>query len=164
VIPSLASEAGYGTSLVCHGAGVRPGEAEAVEGLLSSISTVKRIREEDFEAGADWTGCAPGMMAAMSRQFAEAGARHSRIGKEEAEEMVISTLYGTAKLLLEGKMRFQDMIERVATRGGITEEGVKALDAGLPAVFDQLFADTLAKYEKVKRMLGRSPGVPDREA
>jgi pyrroline-5-carboxylate reductase len=66
--------------------------------------------------------------------------------------MVISTLYGTAKLL-ERNMGFREMIERVATKGGITEEGVKALDVGLPAVFDKAFTDTLAKHETIKWVL-----------
>jgi pyrroline-5-carboxylate reductase len=153
VIPSLASEVGCGVSLVCHGPDVRPGEAAAVEGLFGCLGTVKRIKETDFEAAADLTSCAPGLLAALFRQFVEAGLRHSRLDRRDAEEMLVRTVYGTAKLLLEGGTDFAKLIDRVATKGGITEEGVKVLDAGLPEVFDQVFAKTLAKHEKVKEML-----------
>jgi pyrroline-5-carboxylate reductase len=140
-------------SLVCHGPGVTPEEIAYVENLFGSISQVKRLPEKDFEAGADLTSCAPGLIAAIFRQFAEAGARYSDIPQQEAERMLIATLYGTAKLLAEGKLDFNGLISRVATKGGITEEGVRCLDAGLPAVFDEVFAATLGKHEMVKRIL-----------
>ena len=153
VIPSLTSEIGCGISLLCHGPGVAQSEAIEIERLFGSISTVKSIQEGDFEAAADLTSCAPGMIAEIFRQFAEAGTRHSRLSLSDAEEMAISTLYGTAKLLLEGRMNFQDMITRVATKGGITEEGIKQLRSGLPPVFDDVFHATLGKHETVKALL-----------
>jgi pyrroline-5-carboxylate reductase len=160
VIPSLASELGCGVSLVCHGPGVRSEEAAVVERLFASLGVVKRIAEADFEAAADLTSCAPGMLSALFRQFMEAGLRHSGLSREDAEEMVVRTVYGTAKLLLDGRMGFGALIDRVATKGGITEEGVKVLDAALPEVFDQVFAKTLAKHAHVKKSLTESfPGT-----
>ena len=50
---------------------------------------------------ADFTSCAPGMVAAIFQNFVEAGLKHSGLPKEIAQQMVISTLFGTAKLLLE---------------------------------------------------------------
>ena len=38
-----------------------------------------------------------------------------------------------------------DLISRVATRGGISEEGVKILDARLPGAFNDLLKATLGK-------------------
>ena len=79
--------------------------------------------------------------------------RHSGLDRSDAEEIVVRTVYGTAKLLLNGDLDFQKLIDRVATKGGITEEGVKVLETGLPSLFDQVFANTLAKHAKVKDML-----------
>jgi pyrroline-5-carboxylate reductase len=50
-------------------------------------------------------------------------------------------------------MEFFELIDRVATKGGITEEGVKVLNRHLPAVFDEVFEKTLAKHETVKEMV-----------
>jgi len=63
------------------------------------------------------------------------------------------TLIGTAKLL-DHDTGFDELIGRVATRGGITEEGVKVLRARLPAVFNDLFEVTLAKLKRVKKQIG----------
>lgn len=153
VIPSLTSEVGAGISLICHNDKVEAKDAEYIEYLLGSISTVIRIKEKNFEAGADLTSCAPGLIAAIFQEFVEAGIRHSTLTREEAEEMVFKTLYGTARLLTERNMGFNQMITRVATKGGITEEGVLVLQSHLPAVFDELFIKTLAKHEKVKSLI-----------
>jgi pyrroline-5-carboxylate reductase len=153
VIPSLASALGGGVSLVCHGPGVSAAEAAVVEGFFSALSRVQLLPEKDFEAGADLTSCAPGLIAAIFRQFTEAGLRHSDIPRADAERMVMETLLGTARLMAQGGMGFSELIESVATKGGITEEGVRCLDAGLPEVFDNVFAATLGKHEMVKRIL-----------
>lgn len=67
--------------------------------------------------------------------------------------MVIKTLYGTAKLLCEGNMGFDELIKRVATKGGITQEGIKVLEMRTPLVFDELFKATAGKNEYIKRTL-----------
>jgi pyrroline-5-carboxylate reductase len=95
----------------------------------------------------------------MFRQFVRAGLRQSRLPPEAAEEMFVRTVHGTAKLLLDGNPGFDALIGRVATPGGITEEGVKVLDEGRPAVFDRVFAKTLAKHEAIKRRLRESAGA-----
>jgi pyrroline-5-carboxylate reductase len=153
VIPTLASAMGGGVTLMCHGAGVTAAEAESVTALFDAISRVQLLPEKDFEAGADLTSCAPALIAAIFREFTEAGLRHSDIPRADAERMVIETLYGAAKLLALGGVGFGEMIASVATKGGISEEGVRCLEAELPAVFDNVFAATLGKHEMVKRIL-----------
>lgn len=150
VIPSLTSEVGSGVSLICHNGQVGKQDAEYINNLFASISRVQSIREENFEVAADLTSCAPGLIAAIFQEFAAAGTRHSSLTPEEAEAMVVSTLDGTAKLLADKQLGFTETICRVATKGGITEEGVKVLRGGLPAVFDEVFSRTLDKHETVK--------------
>lgn len=137
-------------SLICHNEKVTIEDAEFVNDLFDAISHVKIIREDDFEVGADLTSCAPAFIAEIFMKFAKKGAANSNFTKEEAEDMVIKTLYGTAKLLHENKMNFEEIISRVVTKGGITEEGIKILKKELPATFDELFKTTSAKHEKRK--------------
>ena len=153
VIPSLTSEVGQGISLVCHNNKVHLEQIKFVESLLASISYVQTIAEENFEAGADLTSCAPGLIAAIFQQFVTAGVRHSTISQSDAERMVLHTLFGTAKLLLERQLGFDETIARVATKGGITEEGVSVLRGLLPHTFDQVFERTLQKHQTVKGLI-----------
>ena len=155
VIPSLTSKVNEGVSLICHNEEVTEDEAEFVNNLFNSISNVKIVEEENFEAGADLTSCAPAFIAEIFMKFAEVSAKNSNFTREEAEDMVIKTLYGTAKLLYEENMGFEEVISRVATKGGITEEGVKILEKELPDTFDELFKITKDKHKKIKSELNK---------
>ena len=144
---------------MCHNRRVGLDDAKFVESLFGAISTIKLIKEENFDVGADLTSCAPGMFAAIFREFVEAGVRHSTLTREECEQMVVETLYGTAEILCRQGMGFEKMVERVATKGGITEEGVKVLKQQLPDVFNDVFQRTLAKHEQVSGVLSREFSV-----
>ncbi len=155
IIPSLTSELKEGVSLVCHSGKVNSKEKKFVENLFSNISQLKVVREEDLDICTDLTSCSPAFMAYIFKEFAVSGAARSEITKEEAEEMVLQTLLGTVKLLTEKKMSFEEIISRVATKGGITEEGIKSLETDLPLVFDNLFKSTFNKREKLKKDLDK---------
>lgn len=153
IIPSLTSEVAEGISLICHNKKVTKNEAEFVNNLFNSISTVKIVKEEDFEVGSDLTSCAPAFIAKIFMEFAKKGAKNSSISQKEAEDMVIKTVYGTAKLLHDKNMSFEELISRVATKGGITEEGIKVLDNNLPPIFNELFKTTHKKHKIIKEEL-----------
>jgi pyrroline-5-carboxylate reductase len=153
VIPSMTMEVGEGIALACHNDQVEAADAEKIEKWFGSIGTVKRLEEWNFEVAGDLTSCAPGLLAAIAQEFVRAGLRHGSLTKEEAEQMVIASFYGTAKLICEKGMDFDEVISRVATPGGITEEGVKVLRNGLPATFDRVFDRTMEKQEVVKKAI-----------
>jgi len=153
VIPSITSEVGEGVSLICHNQKVTERDAEVINELFNAISTVKIIDEEDFELGADLTSCTPAFIAQIVRDFAAAGAEKGNFSQEEAEDLVIRTLYGTAKLLYEQRISFDELISRVATKGGITEQGVKVLEKELPATFDELLKTTSSRYEEIEEKI-----------
>ena len=154
VIPSLTSEVREGSSLVCHNAKVSNDSKVLVEDLLGKISKVKIIPESDFELGADLTSCAPGLISAIFSEFVKSAMRHkSDFSKKEIEEMVVGTLLGTAKILSGNNITFEELVSRVATKGGITQEGVSVLERYLPEVFDRVFNATLNKHRVVKEKI-----------
>lgn len=153
VIPSITSQVGEGVTLVCHNEKVTPEDVEFINTIFEAISSVKTIKEEDFEVASDLTSCAPAFISEIFKEFTNAAMGNSEMSREDAEEMVIKTLYGTAKLLIKGNMDFDEIISRVATKGGITEQGIKVLDEELPAVFEQLLKTTQDKHETRKREL-----------
>jgi pyrroline-5-carboxylate reductase len=153
VIPSLTIEVKEGISLVCHNSKVSMENRNRLEELFGSVGKIFCIKENNFEVAADLTSCAPGMFAAVFENYVNAGIRHSDIPPEIAHQMVVSTLLGTSRIMAERCIGFSEMIKRVATKGGITEEGVKVLNAKLPAVFDEVFDRTLAKHENIKALI-----------
>lgn len=150
VIPTVLSEVREGITLVCHNGRVTEEDSAHIGALLGSIGRIWRIDEKDFGFATELTSCGPGLIAAVFQELVEAGLRHTdRFGRDEITEMVLQTMYGTSRLILEKKMDFRDVITRVATRGGITEEGVKVIEKGLPQVFDEMLDQCMRKREAV---------------
>jgi|WetSurMetagenome_2_1015567.scaffolds.fasta_scaffold81998_2 pyrroline-5-carboxylate reductase len=153
VMPSLTSEIYEGVSLICHNSEVTDDESEYVNSLFSAIGDYKIVDEVDFDVGADITSCAPAFIAKIFMEFAYKASLNSGFTNQETEQMVIKTLYGTSKLLNDKNLGFNNLISSVATKGGITEEGIKILDDKMPEIFDDLFKKTIEKHEIIKREL-----------
>lgn len=154
ILPTIVSEAGEGITLVCHNGLVNETEAETLELLLGSFSTVSKIDEEAFGFASQLTSSGPGFYAAMLQEFVEAGLRyHTSLTEEDIVSLVAQTVYGTAKLMLDKSMSFKDVITRVAVKGGITEEGVNVMKTALPQVFDEVFEKTMNKRKIVDEKL-----------
>lgn len=154
ILPTVISEVGEGITLVCHNSMVDKEDADKVENILKSFSNLKHIKEEYFGLVSQFTSSGPGFYAAILQEFVEAGRRYSdSISEVELTDIIAQTVYGTVKLMLENSMDFTDVINRVAVKGGITEDGVKVMKSGLPMVFDEMFAKTMEKRKLVDEKL-----------
>jgi competence protein ComER len=157
VIPSVTAEQGAGVSLVAWGRGVTPGDRALILGLFNAIGTAVETDEENFGLYIDLTSCAPAFIAVMMREFAAAAVRTGGIEPALAEFLVTKTLAGTARVLDDESTGFDTVVARVATKGGITEEGVKVLGARLPSVYDEVFRATREKRRVVAEGLSGKP-------
>jgi pyrroline-5-carboxylate reductase len=111
---------------------------------------VKVLPEEKLGIATDLTSCGPGFMAEMIAQFALSGAKAGSIDDHEAIEMATETMLGTALMMADGRSSPDALAERVATKGGITEQGLLVLERDLPRVFDQMFEATRRKRGSVR--------------
>jgi len=151
LIPSVTMERGRGVSLVSHGPSVSVSRSRSLERSLGLASKVIMVPEDRMDVATDLTSCGPALIAEMMHQFAEAGVRHG-IDRKDAWEMVLETMQGAALALASGES-VASLKERVATKGGITEQGLLVLEAELPTVFDMVMDRTLAKHAEVRERL-----------
>ena len=156
VIPSVTAEENAGILLVAWGHGVTPGDKKLLLGLLNVIGTAVETDEQHFDLYTNLTSCGPALIVAMMREFAGAAVRTGTIPPELAEYLVKETMVGTACILDDEQGTFDGVIERVATKGGSTEEGVKVLQARLPDVMDEVLLALDAKRRVVsEKVAGR---------
>jgi competence protein ComER len=148
--PSMASEKLQGVTLLAFGDNTTVEDRRLIIGLFHAIGQAVEVEEKDFAVLADLTSSAPGYFAALMREFVLAAERRE-INSELAERLVKQTLLGTAFLLEEES--FAGLIESVATKGGITEAGVKVIQREAPGMFDQLFQATEARHELVLKKI-----------
>ncbi len=147
-VPSTAGESGEGLCLLCHNNQVQPQDAKTLEKLFGSIGMIKTLPESGLDAISTITSCGPGLFSAMFQEFIRAGIRQSGLAEVDVEEMAARTILGTIKLNLEKKTSFEQVIQRTATKGGTTQEGIDVMRQGLPPVFDRVFRAIQKKREQ----------------
>lgn len=143
VIPSLTAEIGRSQTLVCFDE--RVSDKNALKDLLSCIGDVIELPENEMGMGSELVSCMPGFIASIFDVICKSAEGHTSIPREQIVKMVLSTMSATGDLMLQKEMSFEDVVTRVATKGGITEEGTKVVYEGFPETADLLFAKTLEK-------------------
>jgi pyrroline-5-carboxylate reductase len=158
LIPTVTSQELHGVSLfVCHDSVLSADRAVLVE-LLSRIGKPEEVTESTIETATILTSSAPGLIAGILEQFAQAGTRHTPdLSIEQSRRYLVETLLGTALLLQAENLGFDELIERVATKGGITQEGLEVLGNFLPKGFDELFVMTTQKHHLLKEVIAKQP-------
>jgi len=145
-IPSFTSEIGEGISLICHNKKVAETDIAYLESVIGKFSSIKMMKEEEIGFATELTSCMPGLIASIFHNMSKAANNHTNSFKQcEIDSMITTTLYATAKMIYEKNMSFEKIITRVATKGGITIEGVDVFNKNLPKVFNEMFNRTLKK-------------------
>ncbi|WP_282570283.1 pyrroline-5-carboxylate reductase family protein [Methanoculleus sp. 7T] len=148
-VPTVTSEVGQGTTLICHGRQIGMNDALRAEGLFSAVGDVALVGEEDLPAATLLSSCGPGLLAAVIEELAGATARASGLSPDRALLLATEMVTATAAYLKETGEAPSDLIRRVATGGGITEVGVQGLRERLPGVLDEVFAAMLERSDTV---------------
>jgi pyrroline-5-carboxylate reductase len=153
IIPTFISSINEGITLVCHNSFVTDDDKAMLSALLSSMSKVQEIPEDEFELASILTSCAPGVFAGLFREFIDSAAKYTGMDRNQLTCFVTQTLIGTAKLFETADSDFDGIIRRVATKGGTTEVGVEVLKENLPSVFDGMFLKMLNRQKVRKEKL-----------
>lgn len=144
-IPSVTAEVNLSQTLVCHNRNVLDRDKVILEKLLSTFGTVIELPENEIGFGSELVSCMPGFIAAIFHEICINAKVHTRISDEAIIDMVKNTLYGTSKLILDNGLSFEEVIARVATKGGITEEGTKIIHEQFPRTVSDMFNKTILK-------------------
>ncbi|MEI6054721.1 MAG: pyrroline-5-carboxylate reductase dimerization domain-containing protein [Lentisphaerota bacterium] len=152
-LPTVTSESGYGTTFATHSKAVSPSSVFEVEAILLSLGDLEIIKEDDYASAVNITSSAPGILAAIFDIYSESAVKNSSIPKAKADKMLLKTILGTVKMLMDNNSSFAELTSKVATKGGITESAVKIIKEKLPSVLDSAVAKTIAKDKELKIMI-----------
>jgi pyrroline-5-carboxylate reductase len=148
ILPTIISSVKKGVTLVCHNENVNENDKEEIKVLLRLFSDVDYTPENEFDLVSHLTSCAPGLFAAIFKEYVNVAKVHSELPIERIRDLVLKTLSGTANYLEKESPDFDLMVQRVATKGGTTEVGVEVLAEKLPAVFGDMFTKTLKRQQE----------------
>lgn len=148
-VPSITAEVNQSVTLVCHNQLVTQTDKTELYRLLECFGSITEIPESELSLGSVITSSMPGFIGALFKVIAEEAVKHTSLPKETILKMFVETYYGTGTLLLAKAMTFSSLIERVATKGGLTEEGTEVINAQFPPIMESLFAKTLTKRKAI---------------
>ena len=155
--PTITSISGLGISLINHNERVSEDAKLFLEKAIEPFGKIKHVADDDIGFAAELTSCAPGFIGSIFNNFSKTASLHtSSFDEGEITEMIIHTLYATSKLILETGMSFEQLVSKVATKGGITQEGVAIFDETLPYVFESMFLKTLEKRRVTAAIIDES--------
>ena len=182
VIPTLASTVTSnnsisslarrkGVTLVKHNSKVELQERLFVEDLFNEFSYVRRIdnpiyfneeennldpSDNELEMSTIISSCGPAFIAILMDKFAQSCSEASNIPKDDIENMVLKTVIGTAMLKDNQGLSNEDIINKVATKGGITQEGVDLLDKKFNKISKALIKTLLTRYDEVNDEMNKT--------
>ena len=178
VIPTLASTVTSnnsigslsrrkGITLIKHNSKVELQDKLFIEDLFNEFSYVKKIEnpiyfyEDDekytstnnpeLEISTILSSCGPAFLAVFIEKFAKIASESADIKKEDAEDMILKTILGTAMLKDYQNLSNEDIINKVATKKGITQEGIDLLDKKMEKIFKNLISTLLERYTEVNQ-------------
>lgn len=156
VIPSVTAEVNQSQTLVCYNERVTCEDKEYLTKLLSCMGTVIELPEQEMGMGSELVSCMPGFIAAIFQEICASAKKHTALSENQITRMVLHTMVGTGTLMIGKEYSFTDVITRVATKGGITEEGTRVIQEQFPLVADGVFEKTLEKRRQTTEKAQRS--------
>ena len=157
IMPNINGEIRQSITLVAHNDYVKDDDKGELKKLLECFGTVVELPSEtEIGIGMELTSCMPGYIGAVLKHVINEAEKHTSMPKADMIKMLAGTVTATGKLLLEKEMSFEQLVKRVATRGGITEEGAKIIDAEMPEMINRIFQKTNEKRRKTTENVQKS--------
>ncbi|MDA7026871.1 late competence protein ComER [Bacillus sp. CLL-7-23] len=148
VIPSITNRALTGVSLLTFGESCQTTTKEAITKLLKNISIPLEINPKITRVASDIVSCGPAFISFLIQKLIQAAQEETSVSKENAILMSTEMLIGLGRLLENGVYTLPTLQEKVCVKGGVTGEGLKALENGVQDMFNQMFQNTHSKYEE----------------
>jgi pyrroline-5-carboxylate reductase len=134
-MPNAPAVVHEGIAGVCAGAHADDRHLELAEEVLAHLGGVVRVPESYMDAVTAVSGSGPAYFALLAEAMIEAGILLG-LSRQVSTDLVVQTMFGTAKLLRDEKMHPVELREAVTSPGGTTIRAIRELErAGVRAAF-----------------------------
>lgn len=128
VMPNTPLMYSAGATAISVGEGVEQKQIELVEKIFGASGVTAILPEEQIDAVTGISGSSPAFFMRFAREIINEGVAQG-LTKENAEKLVLGTMLGTAKMMLQSDRTADELIKAVASPGGTTEAGLKTMDS-----------------------------------
>lgn len=147
IMPNLPSAIGAGVAGLYASSEASADQRDTVEILMQAAGTAVWVDDEDqIDRVTAVAGSGPGYVFEIARAYIEA-AKELGFSDEQASDLVLGTLDGSIRMILETGNAPENLRNSVTSKNGTTEAGLKALN-GDGKLSDLLKATTDAAYKR----------------
>ena len=134
-MPNRPATVHEGIAGICAGAHASDENLTLAEEALRHLGAVVRVPERYMDAVTAVSGSGPAYFALLAEAMIEAGILLG-LSREISTQLVVQTMFGTAKLLRDEAVHPVELREQVTSPGGTTIRAVRELErAGVRAAF-----------------------------
>jgi len=134
-MPNRPATVHEGVAGVCAGAHAGDEHLALAEEALSHLGSVVRVPERYMDAVTAVSGSGPAYFALLAEAMIEAGILLG-LSREVSTQLVVQTMFGTAKLLRDEHIHPVELREQVTSPGGTTIRAIRELErSGVRAAF-----------------------------
>ena len=164
VIPSYAQFVRSGVSLLIPGPRCQPDDVAFLRNLLERVSRTYELTEPQARAAINMVSCGPAFLARFCAEWAaSAHEMQPDLPLADCEMLVRETVRATIELPRAG-IDAREILAEVSTPGGMTYEGLKAMDEALPAMWRDVMQRTAERERELRAALSMAlpaPPAPD---
>jgi len=150
-MPNTPSTVHEGIAGLCAGANAAEEHLSLAEDALAHLGSVVRVPERSMDAVTAVSGSGPAYFALLAEAMIEAGLLLG-LSREISTQLVIQTMFGTAKQLRDEKMHPVELREMVTSPGGTTIAAIRELEsAWVRAAFLNAIKAAMTRAEELTR-------------
>ena len=127
VMPNTPALVGKGASAFALGSGATEGDSRLVAELLGAVGIARQVDEKLLDAVTGLSGSGPAFVYMMIEALSDGGVRMG-LPRELALALAAQTVLGSAQMVLSTNEHPAVLKDRVASPGGTTIAGMKALE------------------------------------
>jgi len=151
VLPNLPMTIGLGASVICKNENVSAEDFTFVENIFASSGSTTIIDEKDMNAIIGVTSSSPAYVFKFINAILM-GAFAQGLESDELLNIICDVVIGSATLLKQSTDSPTELISKVASKGGTTEQALLKLDEGK---FDETIKDAMIACTKRADELGK---------
>ena len=150
-MPNAPSTVHEGIAGICAGVHAQREHLERAAEVLRAVGAVVEVAEPYMDAVTAVSGSGPAYFALLAEAMIEAGILLG-LSREVSTELVVQTMFGTAKLLRDEKMHPVELREAVTSPGGTTTRAIRELEqAGVRAAFLNAINSAMERSKELAR-------------
>lgn len=150
-MPNAPATVHEGMAGIAAGAHATEEHVAKAEEVLAHVGRSVRVQEPYMDAVTAVSGSGPAYFALLAESMIEAGILLG-LAREVSTDLVVQTMFGTAKLLRDEKMHPVELREMVTSPGGTTIAAIRELEqAGVRAAFLNAIQAAMTRSRELAR-------------